>query len=361
MAPDPLAEQQDARAVPRSPPKTELAVRSRTRLTEVYEDRPEFDAAWAECSAVLRDACAAAPFGDARPSLKAPYSAEQLQTWASSSKTSAYRLPTVEELILLTRATVLHIATHNRERLAHHLHALISSEISLILSAPPWLAKLSGRYGSQSLLHQLDELAQPTLHDEPWDVSAIFAPLNRLAAREHSWRSLIALVRKADSAGAALLSFAEPAASQGSRRVLHNLEGVIESTLHQHGACPTFSAHDAALSMALIDPRCHRRDHVMDDDAAFHVQVRVRLTCTAGGPVSVRRITIAEDLGAENERSVLEADIVDIAKRDVEFMPPVRLNGPGSFLLYSLKLPATANEVHAPSFRLSAVVVEYGE
>lgn len=355
------AEHEKARAMgmPLSPFQTELALRTRTRINALFEDHPEFDAAWRQCSSVLRDACAKAPFGDARPSLQAPYSADQLQTWALSCETSNYRLPTVDELVILTRATVLHIAAVNRERLAQHLQSLISTEASLIPSGPLWLTKLSGRYGSQSLLHQLEELPRPLLHDEPFnlDLSAIFAPLNRLAGREHSWRSLIALIRKTECAGATLLSFREPVATRASRRVVHNLEGVIESSLHE-GACPTFLASDAALSMALTTPICHRRDRVSDADQAFHVQLRVRLLCTAGGPVSVGRITIAEDLGAMDERSALEADIVDIAKRDVEFVPPVRLNGPGSFFLYSLKMPAAANEVHAPSFRLFAVVVE---
>jgi hypothetical protein len=352
MERDGLAEHE--KGAPRSPPHTDFVPRSRTRFHASPDDHPEFDAAWRECSAVLRDACTKAPFGDARPSLQAPYSAEQLRAWASSCKSSTYRLPTVGELVILTRATVLHIAAVNRERLAHRLNALTSIEASLNPPGHSWLASLLGRYGSQSLLHQLDEIPRPVLHDEHLspNVSAIFAPLNRLAGREHSWRSLIALVRKAKCAGATLPSFKAPVASQASRRVMHNLEGIIDSTLHQ-GTCQTFAAAGTTRIMALT---C--RNHISDDNAAFHLQIRVRLTCTAGGPVSVSRITIAEDVGAVEELSAFEAHFVDIAKCDVEFVPPVRLNGPGSFLLYSLKMPAAANEVRAPSFRLFAVVAE---
>ncbi len=49
----------------------------------------------------------------------------------------------------------------------------------------------------------------------------------------------------------------------------------------------------------------------------------------------MRRLTLEEQFGADEERSAVEADIVEIARRDVFFSPPVILHGRGSFLRYT--------------------------
>jgi len=326
-----------------SPPRTEHLRHSRPRICEQRDGFAEFAAAWSQCSAVLQDACDKAPHGDSPPSSKAPYSAAQLAAWASEcAGSSKYRLPTRSELQVVVRATVLHIAAFNRQRLAEQLGALQDQEVALELLSKPessWFEALRARHGADSLLQQLRELslAETEMND-------LFAPMQRLACRVRAWRRLVttaggpapmdALVRPPES-------FWPP------RCVMHNLEAVVESSLHM-GTCPVADGkHPGRVS-----------PQVAAVSSSLHVQLRLRLSCLGGGPLAVRRITIAEDVGAVEEHSSLEADVVEVARRDVVFEPPARLEGRGSCLLFALKMPATAKELFPPLFLFRVVTIE---
>ena len=80
-------------------------------------------------------------------------------------------------------------------------------------------------------------------------------------------------------------------------------------------------------------------------------RLQVRLVCSSPGPRLIEALVI-DEVGLTE---ALPPHLSFLATRDVYFKPPILLRGPGSFMCYTLNLPASQDEAAAPRYRLSDV------
>lgn len=283
-------------------PRTAHAHRSQARLQHVLSEdeasRPETalrretirhgqGELRSECANALRAVCERAPFGDAPHSTDPPYSACQLLWWVAGQRDgSQFRLPTSHELRTITRSTIAHVGSSNRQRLGVALQALAlrAEAIDMHSALPdmPWLEPLRLRHGAASLLQQLRELppidTDAAAPDEPFDlfVDRIFDPVERLRDRMDAWARLEAAAT-ARAVPASAKGLRPPPASKPQRYQHSDCEATVEATLHDGRAWCLESTQPVEGDGAAESLRAHR-----------HMQVRVRLSCASGGPIQVR-------------------------------------------------------------------------
>jgi len=298
-----------------------------------------------------------APFGDSPPSATPPYSATQLSEWARARvlRNTGERLPTLEELEAAWRGTLLSLEAFSRSRLELSL-ALLSAQLEELQhkrrataeiyhgSSPravvPNLERLMLRHGADALNEQLRELppapaipAALSKHSLPMEeASAILAPVKRLAQRESGWRGLLQT---------------EIAASTGADP-LHCLAGLPGGEVSD--GSPTLFGDGAVRGE--VSTALQSGSAVFPDTAdERHVQLQVRLVCSSPGPQLIEGLVVDE----AELTNALPPQFSTLATREVHFSPPILLKGQGSYMRYTLKLPASQDEDRAPQYRVQNV------
>ncbi len=327
---------------PTAPVTETLATRTRPLLSELDDKPPSADTAtpwlhtWSPYRASLLAARSLAPFGDVPPASTPPYSLSQLLEWGTLRAERAHaplidaappaRDPTGVELTNLVNDCILRVESFSRKRFEVELGVLedqLASCAAADATRTGWTAACA-RFGAAALSLQLAELPWPTCsgdeeEHELVDAESTFAPIRRLTQRLRVWQALVARPQPG------LDVAPQPCASQDR----------VPSCL------------DAA-ALAVVE-----RAHGAGSAAAQSLILQLRLVSVSSSPVTIRRVTVAEEVCPTADDALAQ-----VAQRDIYFEPPVELRGLGRYLVFTLKMCSCVSDSSEAPPRYSVTGVE---
>ena len=265
-----------------------------------------------------------------------PYSLSQLLEWGTLRTEHAHtplidadppaRDPTEDELTSLVNDCILRVESFSRKRFEVEL-AVLEDQLASCAAANAtragWTATRA-RFGAAALSLQLAELPWPTCpgdeeEQELVDTEYTFAPIRRLTHRLRAWKTLVAHPQTG------LDVVLQPCASQD------HLPSCLD-----------------AAALAVVE-----RAHGSGSAVAQSLILQLRLVSVSSSPVTIRRVTVAEEVCPAADDTLAQ-----VAQRDIYFEPPVELRGPGRYLVFTLKMCSCASDSSKTPPRYSVTGIE---